>query len=86
MTHPLGERILGGVTRQVLLELARDEGIEVVERPFSLEEARGAREAALSSTSSLLLPVTAIDDRPVGNGHPGSVIRRLAALYDAHLQ
>jgi D-alanine transaminase len=85
VTHPLSERILGGVTRQVILELARGEGIEVIERPFSLEEARAAREAALSSTSSLLLPVTAIDDRPVGNGHPGSVIRRLAALYDAHL-
>jgi D-alanine transaminase len=86
VTHPLSERILGGVTRAVLLELARADGIEVVERPFSLAEAREAREAALSSTSSLLLPVTAIDERTVGNGHPGSVMRRLAALYDAHLQ
>lgn len=86
VTHPLSERILGGVTRAVLLELARADGIEVVERPFSLAEAKEAREAALSSTSSLLLPVTAIDDRTVGNGHPGSVVRRLAALYDDHLQ
>ena len=86
VTHPLSERILGGVTRAVLLELARADGIEVVERPFSLAEAREAREAALSSTSSMLLPVTAIDDRTVGNGHPGSVVRRLSALYDAHLQ
>jgi D-alanine transaminase len=86
VTHPLSERILGGVTRAVLLELARADGIPVVERPFSLAEAREAREAALSSTSSLLLPVTAIDERTVGNGHPGTVVRRLAALYDAHLQ
>ena len=86
VTHPLSERILGGVTRAVILELARADGIEVVERPFSLAEARAAREAALSSTSSLLLPVTAIDDRTVGNGHPGTVVRRLMALYDAHLQ
>jgi D-alanine transaminase len=86
VTHPLSERILGGVTRAVLLELARADGVTVVERPFSIAEAREAREAALSSTSSLLLPVTTIDDRTVGNGHPGMVVRRLAALYDDHLQ
>ena len=83
ITHPLGERILGGVTRSVILELARRDGIEVVERPFSLDEAHGAREAALSS--SWLLPVTAIDGRPVSNGMPGHVVRRLMALYGGHL-
>jgi D-alanine transaminase len=85
ITHPLNERILGGVTRSVILELARRDGIEVVERPFSLDEAHGAREAALSSTSSWLLPVTAIDSRPVSNGMPGHVVRRLMALYGGHL-
>ena len=85
VTHPLSERILGGVTRSVILELARRDGIEVVERPFSLDEAHGAREAALSSTSSWLLPVTAIDGRPVSNGMPGHVVRRLMALYGGHL-
>jgi D-alanine transaminase len=86
VTHPLGERILGGITRSVILELARGAGIEMVERPFSLAEAQAAREAALSSTSSLLLPVVAIDDRTVGNGHPGTLVRRLMELYDAHLE
>jgi D-alanine transaminase len=85
LTHPLCERILGGVTRSVILELARGNGIEVVEQPFSLEEAYTAREAALSSTSSWLLPVTAIDGRPVSNGMPGHVVRRLMALYAGHL-
>jgi D-alanine transaminase len=86
VTHPLSERILGGITRSVILELARADGIPVVERPFSLAEAQAAREAALSSTSSMLLPVTAIDDRSVGNGHPGTVVRRLLTLYDGHLR
>ncbi len=86
VTHPLDERILGGITRSVILELARGAGIDVVERPFSLAEAQAAREAALSSTSSLLLPVVAIDDRTVGNGHPGTLVRRLMELYDAHLE
>jgi D-alanine transaminase len=85
ITHPLNERILGGVTRSVVLELARRDGIDVVEQPFSVDEAHAAREAALSSTSSWLLPVTTIDGRPVSNGMPGHVVRRLMALYVGHL-
>jgi D-alanine transaminase len=85
ITHPLNERILGGVTRSVVLELACRDGIEVVERPFSLGEAYAAREAALSSTSAWLLPVTAIDGRPVSNGMPGHVVGRLMVLYGGHL-
>jgi D-alanine transaminase len=85
ITHPLNERILGGVTRSVVLELARQDGIEVVEQPFSVDDAHAGREAALSSTSSWLLPVTTIDGRPVSNGMPGHVVRRLMALYAAHL-
>ena len=85
ITHPLNERILGGVTRSVILELARRDGIEVVERPFSWTRPMARAKAALSSTSSWLLPVTAIDSRPVSNGMPGHVVRRLMALYGGHL-
>jgi D-alanine transaminase len=85
ITHPLGHRILGGITRSVVLELAQSVQIKVVERPFTLDEVRGAREAALSSTSSLLLPVVAIDGAPVGDGRPGPVVRRLMELYAGHL-
>jgi D-alanine transaminase len=85
ITHPLCERILGGITRSVVLELAESEGIEVVERRFTLEEAYQAREAALSSTSSWLLPVTTIDGRTVSNGMPGHVVRRLMDRYAAYL-
>jgi D-alanine transaminase len=81
VTAPLGPAILGGVTRAVVLELARAAGIEVVERQFSLEEARGGREAFLTSTTSLVLPVTSIDGRPVANGKPGSTTCRLLRLY-----
>ncbi len=84
VTRPLGPDILPGVTRSVLLELARANGIAVCERSFSLGEALEAREALLSSTTSLVLPVTEIDGRPVGNGHPGEVGRSLLRLYAAH--
>lgn len=82
LTHPLGPRILGGVTRSRVLEMAREVGIDVDERPFSIDEAHAAREAFLTSTTSLVLPVTSIDGTPVANGHPGSITRRLAELYE----
>jgi D-alanine transaminase len=84
ITRELGPRILGGVTRGTLIELARGDGIEVVERAFGLDEAKAAAEALLSSTSSLLLPVTRIDGQSVGDGRPGPLHRRLLRLYAAH--
>lgn len=86
VTRPLGPEILGGVTRSVVLELARDAGIQVVERAFTVEEAYSAREAFLTSTSSLVLPVTRIDERPVANGMPGSISGKLLDRYRSHLQ
>ncbi len=84
-THPLGPRILGGVTRSVVLELAHAQGIPVAERAFTLAEAAAAREAFLTSTTSLVLPVTRIDGRPIGDGRPGPVTRSLARAYAAHI-
>ena len=73
------------VTRQVVLELAQKEGIKVLEQPFTVAEAKDAREAFLTSTSSLVLPVTAIDGRTVANGMPGSITSRLLDRYREHL-
>jgi D-alanine transaminase len=85
ITHPLGPKILGGVTRSVVLELAQAMGVVVVERPFTLAEAADAREAFLTSTSSWVLPVTMIDGRTVANGMPGSITMRLLDAYREHL-
>jgi D-alanine transaminase len=84
ITRPLGPAILGGVTRAIVLELAAAAGIEAAERPFTVAEAQEAREAFLTSTSSLVLPVTSIDGRPVANGRPGSTTRTLLAAYARH--
>lgn len=83
VTHPVAPRILNGITRIRLLELARAAGHKVEERPFTLAEALSAREAFLSSTSSFVLPVVRIDGRPIGNGHPGMVSQDLRQRYDA---
>ncbi|MGC2854206.1 D-amino-acid transaminase [Novispirillum sp. DQ9] len=81
VTHPLGHDILPGVTRKVVLDLARAAGMTVAERAFTLDEAKAAREAFITSTTAFVLAVTQIDDTVVGNGHPGEVARALRALY-----
>ncbi len=85
ITHPKTYAILGGVTRDVLIELARAEGMKVVERQFSLKEALAAKEAFLTSTTSNVLPVASVDGRSIGNGHPGETTLRLLHLYYRHI-
>lgn len=83
-TRPPGPEILAGVTRRRLIALAREAGIEVVESTFTPGEAKRAREAFLTSTSSFVIPVTGIDDAVVANGRPGATAERLAELYRNH--
>jgi D-alanine transaminase len=85
VTRQANHEILNGVTRLGLLQLLREEGLHVVERPFRVAEAKAAREAFLTSTTNFILPVVSIDGTPVANGHPGSLTRRLRALYDAYV-
>ena len=85
VTRRVESAILSGITRLVLLDFARQTGIEVVERPFTVAEALAAREAFLTSTTSFVLPIVAIDGQPIGEGRPGPVTLRLRAIYDGHL-
>ncbi|NQV81358.1 MAG: D-amino-acid transaminase [Alphaproteobacteria bacterium] len=86
VTRPLANAILGGITRLVLMQLAEEQGIRVIERPFSVEEAMAAREAFVTSATSFVTPVVQIDDRVIANGKPGSTTTRLIDLYDNHIQ
>lgn len=85
ITHPADERILGGITRDVLLKLARKAQIPVAERAFNQVEMQKADEAFLTSTSANVLPVVAIDGAAVGSGKVGPITRRLQELYAAHV-
>ena len=85
VTRPLSNRILPGIRRRRLLELAAGAGVAVEERPFSLDEAIAAEEAFISSATTILHPVISIDGNPLGNGKPGPVARKLRQLYIRHL-
>ncbi len=67
-TPSLDLGILAGVTRAVLLELAADAGYEIAQGPYELERLDGADEVFTSSSVREVMPVTALDDRPVGRG------------------
>ena len=81
VTAPLSERILPGVTRRALLEIAREQGLQVREEHFSVPQAYQAREAFLTSASMLVTPVVGIDNRPVDKGRPGEITKLLRRLY-----
>jgi branched-chain amino acid aminotransferase len=81
-TPPADVGILDGITRAKVLELCRANDLPVFERRFSPEELRGADEAFITSATRAVLPVTTVDEKPVGAGVPGPITRRLMALYD----
>jgi D-alanine transaminase len=86
VTRQADKGILKGITRTVLMGAIKAQGLELEERPFTPEEAYGAREAFLTSASQIVMPVVRIDDRPIGNGAPGSVATALRAEFHRHAE
>jgi len=80
-TRDTQANILRGITRKTLFQLVAREGIKVEERPFSIEEAREAREAFITGAGTLVLPIVKIDGHMVGDGAPGPVAKELRRLY-----
>lgn len=82
ITRPAADHgILRGITRTTLIGLLRREGIELVERPFTVAEATAASEAFLTSATNVVMPVVRIDGKPVGNGAPGLLTLKLRAAF-----
>lgn len=86
VTHPVGPRVLPGVTRDVAIECAKSAGIEVQERPISLPELQRADEAFITSTSRQVVWVKLLDDATIGNGSCGKLTRRVSQLLDVAIQ
>jgi D-alanine transaminase len=77
--------ILPGCTRAALVAELAAEGIAYEQRAFSLAEMRRAREAFITSATSFVKPIVAIDGVPVGDGKVGPVVRRLFAVFSRHV-
>jgi D-alanine transaminase len=86
VTRPADHGILRGITRTVLIDVISAQGLQLEERPFTVEEAYGAREAFLTSASQIVMPVVRIDEHPVGNGAPGSIATALRAEFHRHAE
>jgi len=84
VTRPAERGILRGVTRTGVIDLATLAPFTLEERPFTVAEALAAREAFLTSASSVVTPVVRIDGKPVGDGRPGPVARKLRSLFREH--
>jgi D-alanine transaminase len=86
ITHPLGPDILPGITRSVVIEVTKAQGLAFEERAFTVAEAYAAREAFITSASQVVLPVVRIDGRPIGNGAPGLIAAALRRDYHRHAE
>jgi len=80
-TRDTQANILRGITRKTLLSVMAREGLEVEERPFTVDEALEAREAFITGAGTLLLPIVSINGKQVGDGVVGPVAKRLRRLY-----
>ncbi|MFN8176640.1 MAG: aminotransferase class IV [bacterium] len=81
VTPPISRGILGGVTRDVVLELAVHEGIGILEEAFARKRLESADEIFLTGTTIQLAPVVKVEERAIGNGSPGPTTMRLLARY-----
>jgi D-alanine transaminase len=80
-TRDTQANILRGVTRTAILKLAEAEGIELDERPFSVDEAKRAREVFVTAASSFVMPLVSLDGVKIGDGRPGPIATRLREVY-----
>lgn len=83
ITRQLGHEILHGITRKAVMSLAQSDGLDVVERAFTPQEAYDAKEAFITSASAFVMPVVRIDDYDIGDGKPGPLTQKLRARYIA---
>ena len=86
ITAELGSNILSGITRDTFIKIIHELNYKLEERQFSVEEAKNAREAFFTSSTSFLTPVSEIDGVVIGNGRAGSVSMELIKAYDKYMK
>ncbi|MEQ7154448.1 D-amino-acid transaminase [Brevundimonas aurifodinae] len=80
-TRDTQANILKGITRTAIMEMIEAEGIELDERPFSVDEAKQAREAFFTAAGAFVMPAVSIDGVKIGDGKPGPIATRLRERY-----
>ena len=81
VTRPYSQTVLPGCTRAAIWALAKQDGVTIEERTFTVNEALAAREAMLTSATTFVTPIVSIDGKPVADGKPGPIAQRLRQLY-----
>ncbi len=85
-TAPKDEKVLPGITREVVIEIARANNMPLREEAVSESQLKQADEVWVSSSTKEVVPITLLDGEPVGNGIPGSVWQKMDALYQQYKQ
>ena len=85
LTHPLGQMILPSVTRELVLEIAREQGVPVSEKAFSEKELFALDELFVSGTTTDVTPIVEVDGKKIGTGRPGPISKQLYAGLQARL-
>jgi D-alanine transaminase len=86
VTRPAEHGILKGITRTVLFDVIKAQGLSVEERPFTLLEAYAAREAFVTAASQIVLPVVRIDGHVIGEGKPGPLATALRRAFHQYAE
>lgn len=86
VTHPANNFILNGITRQVVAKLCEANGIPFIEKEFTLAELESADEVIVLSTISEVTPIVELDGKPVADGKPGPLTRKLQKLFDEEIE
>ncbi len=80
-TPPKNSGLLAGITRKIVLRIAKENKLDVHEEDFDADELRQADECFITSSTKLIVPVTKVDDELIGSGKPGDITLNLLKLY-----
>lgn len=81
VTRKASNEILNGITRLALMDRAAERQIRIIERPFTVDELKAAKEAFITSTTSFVMPIVSVDGHKLGEGKPGPLALTLIDAY-----
>ncbi len=85
ITHNADKDILSGITRLAVIRLAKANNINVLEKPFTIDNLNSAKEAFMTSTTMRIMPVIKVDNNIIGDGKVGEITSKLILLYKKYI-